>query len=53
MGTVIVGAVLVGIVVAILCGMRKSRKNGKHSYGIADHCIVYFCTSVTSVKSLH
>ena len=39
MGTVIVGAVLVGIVVAILCGMRKSRKNGKHACGgDCGHC---------------
>ena len=39
MGTVIVGAVLVGIVVAILCGMRKSRKSGKHVCGgDCGHC---------------
>ena len=39
MGTVIVGTVLVGIVVTILCGMGKSRKNGKHACGgDCGHC---------------
>ncbi len=33
MGTVIVGTVLAAIVAAILCSLRKSKKNGKHLCG--------------------
>ena len=39
MGTVIVGAGLVVIVVAIICGIRKSKKSGKHLCGgDCAHC---------------
>ncbi len=33
MGTGIVGVILVAIVAAILCGIRRSKKNGKHLCG--------------------